>query len=185
VALAGLVVVLGWLAVTVAGSAAAPQAADGAVTFRPPVPGPLHVLHPFVAPPQPWSAGHRGVDLAADAGAALVAPAGGVVTFAGEVVGRGVVTITHPGGLRSSLEPVVATVAVGDVVGAGDVVGSVGGTGSHCAAAACVHWGVRRGTTYLDPLGTLGSPGPVVLLQDARVDTSTLSSTGTGLEERP
>ncbi|MCG7207085.1 M23 family peptidase, partial [Streptomyces arenae] len=26
------------------------------------------------------------------------------------------------------------------------------GTGAHCGAGACVHWGLLRGETYLDPL---------------------------------
>jgi len=163
-ALAGLGAVLCWLVVVVTGSAAAPQSGGDEVVFRPPVPGPVTVVHAFLAPPEPWSAGHRGVDLAADAGDALVAPAAGVVTFAGEVAGRGVVTVTHPDGLRSSLEPVVATVAVGTVVAVGDPLGTLAPNGSHCAPASCLHWGVRRGTTYLDPMGVLGSPGPIVLL---------------------
>ncbi|MGY4646032.1 peptidoglycan DD-metalloendopeptidase family protein [Cellulomonas sp. URHB0016] len=157
---------LGWVVAVVAGSAAAPQSADEVVTFRPPVAGPLRVTHPFLAPPEPWSAGHRGVDLASDVGTPLVSPAAGIVTFVGEVAGRGVVTVTHPGGLRSSLEPVVPTVAVGAAVAAGDTLGTLAGNGSHCAPASCVHWGVRRGTTYLDPLGTLGAPGPIVLLSE-------------------
>ncbi|GIG21838.1 hypothetical protein Cch01nite_25620 [Cellulomonas chitinilytica] len=172
VALAGLGAVLCWLAVVIAGSAAAPQSLDGVVTFRPPVPAPLHVRDPFRSPPAPWAAGHRGVDLAADAGTPLLAPAAGVVTFAGEIAGRGVVVVTHPGGLRSSLEPAVATVPVGTAVAAGDPVATLAGTGSHCAPASCVHWGVRRGSVYLNPMGVLGAPGPIVLLSDGPLDSS-------------
>lgn len=132
------------------------------------------VLAVFERPAHRWSPGHRGVDLAAGAGQAVLAPAGGTVTFVGRVVDRSVVAVQTPGGLRSTLEPVAAGVEVGDVVAAGDVVGTVqdpaAGRG-HCAPGACLHWGVRRGSgreaVYLDPLLVLlahGSPGPPVLL---------------------
>ena len=39
------------------------------------------------------------------------------------VAGRGVVSVDHPGGLRTTYEPVAATVARGDPVGAGAVLG--------------------------------------------------------------
>jgi len=130
------------------------------VTYRAPVEG--AVLRLFDAPAQRWSSGHRGVDLAAGVGEVVRSPAAGVVSFSGTVVDRGVVTITHPDGLRSSLEPVVGAPVAGTTVGAGDQVGNVQRSG-HCAREACVHWGIRRGQTYLDPLELLGVD-PVVLL---------------------
>jgi len=130
------------------------------VPYRAPVEG--AVLRLFDAPAQRWSSGHRGVDLAAAVGEAVRSPAAGVVSFSGTVVDRGVVTITHPDGLRSSLEPVVGAPVAGTTVGAGDQIGNVQRSG-HCAREACVHWGVRRGQTYLDPLELLGVD-PVVLL---------------------
>jgi hypothetical protein len=39
-------------------------------------------------------------------------------------------------------------------VAAGEVVGTVEPTGSHCTST-CVHWGLRRGEAYLDPLSLL------------------------------
>lgn len=121
------------------------------------------MLAVFRAPPQRWAPGHRGVDLAAQVGVSVRAPAAGVVSFSGWVVDRGVITLTHPDGLRTSLEPVEATVAVGTAVAAGDVVGVVQDASSHCRPV-CLHWGVRRGDTYLDPLDLLPGGGPVVLL---------------------
>jgi murein DD-endopeptidase MepM/ murein hydrolase activator NlpD len=134
------------------------------VTTPAPYRGPVDgaVLRLFDPPAQRWSSGHRGVDLAAGVGEAVRSPAAGVVSFSGTVVDRGVVTITHPDGLRSSLEPVVGAPAAGTPVGAGDPVGTVQRSG-HCAWEPCVHWGVRRGRTYLDPLELLGVD-PVVLL---------------------
>lgn len=136
----------------------APSTASRAVEYRPPVRG--AVLRLFDPPEVAWGAGHRGVDLTAPAASEVVAPAEGVVTVAGTVVDRGVVTIRHPDGLRSSLEPVTATVEVGDVVAAGEAVGVVTDRAAHPG----LHWGVRDGETYLDPLSLLPSAGPVVLL---------------------
>jgi murein DD-endopeptidase MepM/ murein hydrolase activator NlpD len=130
----------------------------GSSGYRTPAVG--RVLRLFDPPAQRWAAGHRGVDLASDDGI-VSAPGAGVVTFSGTVVDRGVVTITHADGLRSSLEPVGDAPAAGTTVRAGDPVGTVESVG-HCSRA-CVHWGVRRGETYLDPLSLLGRE-PVVLL---------------------
>jgi murein DD-endopeptidase MepM/ murein hydrolase activator NlpD len=121
------------------------------------------VLRLFEQPPQRWAAGHRGADLAVGVGAPVVAPAGGVVTFSGVVVDRGVMTVTHENGLRSSLEPVVGELPVGSVVSAGQRLGHVGASNGHCPTT-CLHWGVRQGQEYLDPLDLLPGTGPVVLL---------------------
>ncbi|WP_111765293.1 peptidoglycan DD-metalloendopeptidase family protein [Nakamurella deserti] len=144
------------VAVGVGAPGPAPAAAGpvpGAV-LEPPVRPPT-VLVPFAAPPGPYAAGHRGVDLAAGAGAVVSAPAAGVVVFAGRLVDRGVVSIDHGGGLRSSLEPVTAAVAVGARVAAGAVVGTVDAGHPRCAPAVCVHWGVRLDGVYLDPMALL------------------------------
>lgn len=115
----------------------------------------------FEAPPDPYAAGHRGVDLTAAAGQAVLAPEAGSVSFSGMVAGRPVVVVTHAGGLRSTFEPVVG-VPVGTVVARGSPVGAVSGGPGHCAPVTCLHWGVRRGAAYLDPLSFVGM-GPVVL----------------------
>lgn len=123
------------------------------------------LLVDFDPPDAPWLRGHRGVDLAGDVGAPVVSPSAGVVTFAGVVVDRPLVVVTHAGGLRSTLEPVEAPLAVGTAVAAGEGVGTLAdGRLSHCAPSSCLHWGVRRGEVYLDPLVLLGVVEPVVLL---------------------
>ncbi len=86
----------------------------------------------------------------------------GRVAFTGRIAGRGVVTVDH-GATRTTYEPVTASVAVGDRVAAGAVIGSLGVVGSHCFPRACLHWGWIRGETYLDPLDLVGA-GPVRLL---------------------
>ncbi|TGB06648.1 M23 family peptidase [Streptomyces palmae] len=116
------------------------------------------VLRAWDPPPQPWAAGHRGVDLAARPGAAVRAAAAGRVVFAGTVAGRGVVSVEIAGSgdppLRTTYEPVRAAVAKGDRVAAGQVVGSVAAGPFHCPAG-CLHWGLRRADRYLDPLSLL------------------------------
>ncbi|WP_234983474.1 M23 family metallopeptidase [Demequina sp. NBRC 110053] len=133
-------------------------------------------LAPYTAPVSPfravalaripvrdWLPGHRGIDLHAAAGDTVVAPARGVVSFAGVVVDRAVLTITHDDGRLSSFEPVDALVEVGSRVAAGEPVGTVAPGSAHCETA-CVHWGVRQDGRYLDPLDLVEGFGPVRLL---------------------
>lgn len=137
--------------------------ATSAATWVLPVAG-AHVLRAFDAPPAPWAAGHRGVDLTATTGGPVAAPADGVVAFAGPVAGRRVLTIRHAAGLTTSLEPVRADVTVGTHVRAGAPVGTVE-SGPHCGGTPCVHWGVRTAPdSYLDPMLLIDPGGPVVLL---------------------
>ncbi|MFC5216163.1 murein hydrolase activator EnvC family protein [Streptomyces coerulescens] len=122
------------------------------VGVRPPI------LRGWEPPATPYGRGHRGVDLAAPAGTSVRAVAAGRVSFAGRVAGKGVVSVELPGTgdppLRTTYEPVRAVVDKGDEVTAGQVVGTVEATGSHCTET-CVHWGLRRADTYLDPLSLL------------------------------
>jgi murein DD-endopeptidase MepM/ murein hydrolase activator NlpD len=97
------------------------------------------------------------VDLAAAPGATVRAAGAGTVVFAGQVAGRGVVSVAHPGGLRTTYEPVaVANHRPGDTVGAGEEIGALAPGHPGCPEAACLHWGLRRGADYLDPLTLLG-----------------------------
>ena len=122
------------------------------------------VVEAFDPPAVRWAAGHRGVDLAAGPGSTVVAPAAGVVSFAGQVAGRPVLVVTF-GALRTTLEPVRATVGVGTRVAAGEAIGVLE-AGHACAAPSCLHWGLLRGEEYLDPLGLL-APADVRLLPDS------------------
>ena len=130
--------------------------------WRWPVPAPIRVVAPFRAPATPYAAGHRGIDLAAEGGALVVAPADGVVGFAGPVVDRGVIAIDHGDGVVSAIEPVEAVVAAGTSVRAGEVVGRVA-SGGHCSSE-CVHFGVRSDGEYVSPFLFLGGLPRAVLL---------------------
>ncbi|RJU01596.1 M23 family metallopeptidase [Arthrobacter frigidicola] len=125
----------------------------------PPVPA---VTRHFIPPPEPWQAGHRGVDLAVGPGNDVLSPADGVVTFVGMVAGRPVLSIGHQGGLVSSFEPVKSTLTRGARVERGQSVGTPAGP-PHCPFA-CIHWGVRRDGEYVNPLNYVTDRRPSVLL---------------------
>ncbi|WP_229660612.1 murein hydrolase activator EnvC family protein [Marmoricola endophyticus] len=128
---------------------------------------PLHprpdVVRRFDPPDTVYGAGHRGVDLLGRPGQRVRTALAGTVSFAGMLAGKGVVSVRHEGGLRTTYEPVTATVHVGDVVTAGTAIGVLRVGPSHCRPAHCLHWGLIRGETYLDPLLLVGG-GPVRLL---------------------
>ncbi|MFB9508432.1 peptidoglycan DD-metalloendopeptidase family protein [Streptomyces aurantiacus] len=129
------------------------------------------VVRGWEPPATAYGRGHRGVDLTAAPGTPVRTVAPGRVSFAGRVAGRGVVSVELTGTgdppLRTTYEPVRATVEKGAVVAAGETVGVLEPVGSHCPAS-CLHWGLRRADTYLDPLSLLPpwllSRGPSRLL---------------------
>ena len=120
------------------------------------------VVEGFAPPASEWAAGHRGVDLLGTQEQAVRAAQDGTITFAGLLAGRGVVVVSH-GETRTTYQPVAATVEVGDVVLAGQKIGTLRTFGSHCWPRTCLHWGLLEGDTYLNPL-TLVAAGPVRLL---------------------
>lgn len=131
--------------------------APPAAGFVLPVPPPPIVLTPFAPPATRYGAGHRGVDLAAQPGSPVVAAGAGVVIFAGPLAGRGVISVEHPGGLRTTYEPVTAAVTVGTTVSPGQPIGALEPGHAGCAPANCLHWGARLpGRLYLDPMSLLG-----------------------------
>ncbi len=130
-------------------AAALPTLPDLAVT---PVDG--KVVRGFDPPELDWLPGHRGVDFATVRGATVRSAAAGTVTFAGKVAGRGVVVVSH-GSVRTTYEPVAAAVRVGRVVSVGTPIGTVEAGHTPCPAQACLHWGLKQGDAYLDPMTML------------------------------
>jgi murein DD-endopeptidase MepM/ murein hydrolase activator NlpD len=157
-----------------------PTPAGSAVWPLAPAPG---VVRGFDPPDVRWGAGHRGVDLAGEAGQPVRAAQAGTVSYAGTLAGRGVVVVDH-GTTRTTYEPVAADVHVGNRVVAGDRIGRLQRGGSHCAPAVCLHWGLLEGDRYLDPLTLVGA-GPVRLLPLGGLPGGSLvvgsARTGTGL----
>jgi murein DD-endopeptidase MepM/ murein hydrolase activator NlpD len=130
-----------------------PASPPGGFTW--PVDAP-QVVRFFDPPAQPWLAGHRGVDLAAPVSTEIHAAGPGTVVYAGRLAGRGVVSVAHAGGLRTTYEPVISPLTVGDPVAAGQLIGLLEPGHPGCPAPACLHWGLLRGERYLDPLALLG-----------------------------
>jgi len=123
-----------------------------------------------------WGSGHRGVDLAGTPGELVSAAADGTVTYADVLAGRGVVVVDH-GVVRTTYEPVAATVAVGDVVSRGQPIGRLQAGHASCPATTCLHWGLREGDAYLDPLLLLG---PSIRLLPASATPVPQTATGAG-----
>jgi murein DD-endopeptidase MepM/ murein hydrolase activator NlpD len=138
------------------------RATAGGSPWEPPVGGP-DLLTGFDPPPLPWMPGHRGVDLAAADGQSVLAAGAGRVVFAGDLAGRGVVSIAHANGLRTTYEPVEPLVAAGEQVAAGQAVGRLQPGHRSCSGAVCLHLGLKRGPLYLDPMLLFGA-GKVRLL---------------------
>ena len=123
-----------------------------------PLAGQPVVDRPFTPPQTSYGAGHRGVDLRAPVGTPVLAAGAGTVTYVGLLAGRGVVTVSHAGGLRTTYEPVAGTVRRGQVVLLGTRIGTVTVGHPSCRlGTTCLHWGLLRGSTYLDPLSLVGA----------------------------
>ncbi|MFZ1361502.1 MAG: M23 family metallopeptidase [Candidatus Nanopelagicales bacterium] len=127
--------------------------------FKPPVELPLRLIADFDPPAEKWLAGHRGVDLSATAGSPIKSAGAGVVHFVGTVVDRPVISINH-GALRTTYEPVKSKLVTGQSVAAGQVIGTIA-SGGHCSER-CLHWGLKRGEEYLNPLMLLKTDSPVL-----------------------
>lgn len=95
---------------------------------------------------------HKGVDVAAQYGSNIIAPAAGRVSFVGRKLGDGLmVELDHGNGVTSRYAHCSAVkVRVGDFVSFGDVIAAVGSSG--LSTAAHVHFEVRVRGEPVDPL---------------------------------
>ena len=128
------------------------------------------VLKPFVYGGDPYAGGqHSGIDVSASRPEeSVLAPASGVVSFAGTVGTNGkVVTFETPRRPCRDARPArLDAVRKGDVVREGAVVGSIGPSGTPEHEATYVHLGIRVATDphgYIDPLTLLpprAAPAP-------------------------
>jgi hypothetical protein len=138
--------------------------APAAYAWSWPVQGP--VLQPFsYDESHPYASGqHRGIDIGADAaGEQVVAPAAGTVSFAGPVPTNGeCITIQTTDGYTVTLTHLGTTlVAKGTSVAEGQVVGTIGPSGTPELDRPYVHLGIRAASDpngYVDPLSLLPQP---------------------------
>ncbi len=141
-----------------------------------PLAPPHPVLRAFHAPPTPFGAGHRGVDLGSTADAPILAGADATVAFAGTVGTRRLVSLAHENGLRTTYEPINPQVKRGQQVSRGDVLGTLTPGHTGCTQP-CLHWGAHRttpqGRTYLDPLSLLTTTRVRLLPPTPRSDAHT------------
>jgi murein DD-endopeptidase MepM/ murein hydrolase activator NlpD len=102
-----------------------------------------------------WGRMHEGIDIAAPSGTPIRAAAGGTVAIAAPTGGYGNYTcINHSAGLSTCYAHQSSyAVGVGDSVGQGEVIGSVGCTGS--CFGDHLHFEVRVNGAAVDPMGYL------------------------------
>lgn len=129
------------LCVSFLGSAASAQAEPQVVLYRAPVPE--RVVDSFRPPAHIGAPGNRGLEYGNPFGRHVFAAADGVVAFAGQVAGRGVITLQHPDGIRTTYTGLGEIwVDDGEPVEQGWTMG---------AAAGRLHFGARILDHYLDP----------------------------------
>ena len=101
---------------------------------------------------------HAGVDIAADAGTPITAPAPARVALAGDLYfSGGTVILDHGTGVFTTYFHLSQIdVAAGDSVAAGQRIGAVGATGR--ATGPHLHWGARVSRARVNPLDLLKLP---------------------------
>ncbi|MGB0678055.1 MAG: M23 family metallopeptidase [Polyangiales bacterium] len=119
-----------------------------------------HRRHPILKRVVP----HNGVDFAAAIGTPVWAAAHGRVRFAGKRGANGnLVVIDHQGGYQSAyahLSRIAGGIRAGTRVKARQVIGAVGNTGR--STGPHLHFGLKRGSRFVDPLTVLHRPGPLL-----------------------
>ena len=145
-----------------AAAAAAAQEGDGdggASGFIWPCPSSHRITSYFGPRPQPTpgaSTNHKGIDIGASYGSAIVASAAGRVTTATYSSSAGnYVVISHGDGMSTVYMHCSALyVSVGQTVSQGETIAAVGSTGY--STGNHLHFGVIKNGTYVNPLGYVG-----------------------------
>lgn len=119
----------------------------------------------FDPPTSPFGSGHRGVDFPANEGQRVTAVGSGIVSFAGSIAGKPVISIELSRSIdssgtpvRTTYEPVTPLVTTGDSVFVGMVIGYVDfshNNAGHCRHK-CLHFGLKVMSNptprYLNPV---------------------------------
>ena len=141
--------------------AANPDKYTGTITgFVWSCPGYTHITSYFGPRPQPVpgaSTNHKGVDLAAPYGTAILASASGIVTTSTHSNSAGnYIVIAHGNGLSTVyMHCSSLLVSVGDNVEQGEIIAKVGSTGY--SSGNHLHFGVIQNGNYVDPLGYISN----------------------------
>jgi hypothetical protein len=116
---------------------------------------------------RPYAGGmHRGIDIAAERGAGIVAARAGTVSHAGVVGSAGLTVAVRTADGRhvtSYLHLAAVAVKKGDSIAAGARIGAVGTSGRRSVAEPHLHFGVRLAEAedhYVDPLSVLPAVRP-------------------------
>ncbi|MGI9577141.1 MAG: murein hydrolase activator EnvC family protein [Microthrixaceae bacterium] len=126
----------------------------GTAGYRLPVAA--EVVDWFRPPANRWGPGNRGWEFGTVGGEVVCAVGAGTVTFAGQVAGRGVVSLRHSASVVSSVTGLAEVfVKAGRSVAAGEVIGT---------AIAGLHVGFRVDGRYVDPAQFFDAPTHAVLV---------------------
>lgn len=104
--------------------------------------------------------GHQGVDIAGSPGSPVKAAGDGTVAWVGELPRGRFVSITHPGGVRTTcLDLGSISVAVGQGVSRGQVIGTLGGGRDPSSPRTHLHFDVYLNGVAADPRLVMGDGG--------------------------
>lgn len=149
-----------------AGASEPPRAREGAAHS---VPLYGNLLRPYDADENPYSPGHRGVDVEAGAGSEVRSSADGIVSFSGSVAGNLSVSVDHGQGLLTTYSYLSGSaVAVGQAVQRGTVLGWVGQGHPGSGLGPHVHLSARQDGVYFDPLSLYVGTGHADLVSLVR-----------------
>jgi hypothetical protein len=138
----------------------------------------LEVIRPFLRPSSDWGAGHRGVDIVADADSMVLSPHSSTIGFANLAFGVPTVVLDHDDGSSEVFQPVclVESAGLGQKLDAGELFGAFCSNESndgHCGQLGCIHWSYRLDKdTYINPLRMVEILQPAKLLPLGVVDSA-------------
>ena len=116
----------------------------------PPIPG-ATIVKDFDLPINFYGSGHRGIDYLSKVNEPVLASADGYVSHQGLIANRWTISITHSQ-FRTTYEPVRPIVKLGQIVKSGEIIGYLELKGSHCFPQSCLHFGLKEGKFYFNPV---------------------------------
>ncbi|MFM1825932.1 MAG: hypothetical protein RLZZ37_567 [Actinomycetota bacterium] len=127
----------------------------------PPIPGAANVRDFYISE-NIYASGHRGIDFLASENTEVLAAEDGIISHSGFIHNRWTISVTH-NSFRTTYEPVKPIIKLGQKVKRGEVIGYLQIEGSHCYPKACLHFGLKEGSTYFKPNFILIKKYPILL----------------------